>query len=314
MTRIAFLVALALAATLPTTWAQAQNIRSFVSAASGSDSNPCNRTAPCRTFQHAHDVTNGGGEINTLDPGGYGTVTITKAISIISGTGGASILVPSSGSGITINAGATDGVIIRGLIIESNGASATFAITFNSGGSLVVDDCLIHGLSFGGIYFVPNASSSLSVSHTVVANIPSNNGIFVSGTTANANVNAALSHVEMHNLSGGVTADGRGSPGGSITVSVADSTMNNTSSAVNAIWDTGAAPVVVTLTRSVIANNGTGLNAFGANATIRLAASTVSGNSDGWTTFASGSVLSAGDNTIEGNASFQSAPPTYSKK
>ena len=60
--------------------AQAQT-RVFV-AAQGSDSNPCTFAAPCRTFQHAHDMVAAGGEIDVLDPAGYGAVIITKSISI----------------------------------------------------------------------------------------------------------------------------------------------------------------------------------------------------------------------------------------
>jgi hypothetical protein len=111
-------VALTLLATAPITSAQAQNTRSFVSAQSGSDSNPCTRSAPCRTFAFAITQTNAGGEINTLDPGGYGTLTINKSISIVSGLGEAGVLVPSGQVGITINAGATDIINLRGLIIE----------------------------------------------------------------------------------------------------------------------------------------------------------------------------------------------------
>ena len=102
MERIAYLAAVALmfAAALPTTPAQAQNNRSFVSAQSGLDTNPCTRTSPCRTFAHALTQTNAGGEINTLDPGGYGSVTIDRAISIVSGLGDAGVLVPSGGTGL----------------------------------------------------------------------------------------------------------------------------------------------------------------------------------------------------------------------
>src|SRR5260370_803082 len=86
--------------------AQALNTRSFISA-NGVDTNPCTRPAPCRTLQTAHDGTSAGGEINMLDPAGYGTVIISKAISIVNdGVGSAGILVPNGGTGITIDAGA----------------------------------------------------------------------------------------------------------------------------------------------------------------------------------------------------------------
>src|SRR5262249_4943843 len=97
--------------------AQAQT-RVFVSA-TGSDSNPCTFAAPCRAFQHAHDVVAAGGEIDVLDPAGYGAVTITKAISI-QGHGFAGIAVPSGGTGIFINAGAFDRVHLAGLLIDGS--------------------------------------------------------------------------------------------------------------------------------------------------------------------------------------------------
>ncbi len=90
----------------------AQATRTFVSSA-GSDTNDCSRVAPCRSFAAAIGKTNTGGEINTLDPGGYGPVTITKSISIVSGLGEAGILVPPAGTGITINAGPNDRVNLR---------------------------------------------------------------------------------------------------------------------------------------------------------------------------------------------------------
>src|SRR5262245_11327588 len=105
--------------------AHALNTRSFISA-NGSDANPCTPPLPCRTLQAAHNNTTAGGEINMLDPAGYGTVNITKAISIVNdGVGSAGILVPASGTGITINAGATDKINLRGLIIEGAGIGAT---------------------------------------------------------------------------------------------------------------------------------------------------------------------------------------------
>src|SRR6267142_5664869 len=48
----------------------------------GDDANPCSRIAPCKTFAGAISKTFTNGEIDCLDPGGFGTVTITKAIEI----------------------------------------------------------------------------------------------------------------------------------------------------------------------------------------------------------------------------------------
>ena len=80
----------------------------------GDDVNPCSRTAPCKTFAGAISKTAAGGEINVLDPGGYGTVTITKSMTLNCGLTLGSILGMGS-PGVTIKAGANDRVTLRGL-------------------------------------------------------------------------------------------------------------------------------------------------------------------------------------------------------
>jgi hypothetical protein len=96
------------------TLARAQASRTWVSGV-GDDANPCSRTAPCLTFAGAILSTAAGGEINVLDPGGFGTVTITKAISIISDNVEAGVLVSSGANGIVVNVGSTDQVVLDGL-------------------------------------------------------------------------------------------------------------------------------------------------------------------------------------------------------
>jgi hypothetical protein len=61
--------------------AAAQATRTWVSGV-GDDANPCSRTAPCKTFAGAISKTAAGGEINCLDSGGFGSVTITRSVSI----------------------------------------------------------------------------------------------------------------------------------------------------------------------------------------------------------------------------------------
>ena len=56
---------------------QAQASRTWVSGV-GDDANPCSRTAPCKTFAGAISKTATNGEINCIDPGGFGAVVITK--------------------------------------------------------------------------------------------------------------------------------------------------------------------------------------------------------------------------------------------
>ena len=168
---------LVLAAALSASPAQAQNARSFVSG-HGSDTNPCTLASPCRTFAQALNVTNAGGEIDALDPAGYGAMTITKAVSIVNdGVGTVGVIVPSGGTGITVNAGAGDAVSLRGLSIEGNGTGQT-GIQFNTGKSLTVENCVIRHMTGDGIdFYSTTATSALTASNSLVAD-NGNDGIF----------------------------------------------------------------------------------------------------------------------------------------
>src|SRR5512139_943857 len=85
-------------------------------ASHGNDANLCTLTSPCRSFSHAVDVADAGGEVIVLDTGGYGSVTITKSISIIAPVGMyASVTFSSNTNGITIDAGEYGSVLIKGL-------------------------------------------------------------------------------------------------------------------------------------------------------------------------------------------------------
>lgn len=99
--------------------AAAQATRTWVSGV-GDDVNPCSRTAPCKTFAGAISKTAASGEINCLDPGGFGSVTITKSIAIVcDGTGGG--ILAALTNGIIVNAGDKDKVLLSGLDINGGG-------------------------------------------------------------------------------------------------------------------------------------------------------------------------------------------------
>src|SRR5919197_5265586 len=104
--------------------AQAQASRTWVSGV-GDDANPCSRTAPCKTFAGAISKTAAGGEIDALDQGGFGAVTITKSITI-DGTGTFASVLASGTNGVNVNiaVGAADPlrqVRLRGLSINGAG-------------------------------------------------------------------------------------------------------------------------------------------------------------------------------------------------
>src|SRR5215471_7603026 len=113
------LIALLVAGLATASVAQAQAPRTWVSGV-GDDANPCSRTAPCKTFAGAISKTANNGEIDVLDPGGFGAVTITKSITIDGRPVEAGVLV-SGTNGIVVAATASDKVILRGLDFNGSG-------------------------------------------------------------------------------------------------------------------------------------------------------------------------------------------------
>src|SRR5882724_153052 len=100
--------------------ASAQASRTWVSGV-GDDANPCSRTAPCKTFAGAISKTAPGGEIDALDPGGFGGLTITKAITLDGGCGQVATVLVSGTNGIVVSAGTNDTIILRNLRINGIG-------------------------------------------------------------------------------------------------------------------------------------------------------------------------------------------------
>lgn len=132
--------------------AQAQATRTWVSGV-GDDVNPCSRTAPCKTFAGAISKTATGGEINALDSGGFGAVTITKSITI-DGTGMLASIIATAVTGITINipetADPARSVRIRGLSINGAG-SGKYGINVVAANRVSIEDTVIDGFNLNGI-------------------------------------------------------------------------------------------------------------------------------------------------------------------
>src|SRR5690242_17120526 len=124
-------------------WAQAS--RTWVSGV-GDDANPCSRTAPCKTFAGAISKTASGGEINCLDPGGFGAVTITKSIAIDCSEVFGSVLV-SGTNGIVISAAGIK-VVLRNLDIQGLAVSPT-GVNILTAADVVIDHCRIAGFTTG---------------------------------------------------------------------------------------------------------------------------------------------------------------------
>src|SRR5580765_7496043 len=152
--------------------AGAQASRTWVSGV-GDDANPCSRTAPCKTFAGAISKTAAGGEIDALDPAGYGAVTITKGITIDGGGGQVASVLVSGTNGIVVQAGPSDVVILRNLRINGIGTGIN-GIRFLSGKDLNVENCFIFGFTQNGIDIALNQATPASVH--VIDTILKNNG------------------------------------------------------------------------------------------------------------------------------------------
>jgi hypothetical protein len=287
----------------------AQATRTWVSGV-GDDANPCSRTAPCKTFAGAISKTLAGGEISVLDPGGFGGVTITKAISLTNDfVGEAGVLVAGT-NGITVAAGASDVVNVRGLIIDGIGSGLS-GIQFNSGAALHVQNCVIKNfVGTAGIAFTPSSAAQLFVLDTVVSNNGSaaaGGGILVANLNAGASaVQATLNRVEVEGNGFGIKMDGTTGTG-QIHGTVRDSTAAGNSG--NGIWATSpSAGVFVSVDSSAAINNSaTGVLANGSSL-ILLNYSVVTGNSTGVSFTSGASLQSYKNNSIDANLVANGAP------
>jgi hypothetical protein len=251
--------------------AEAQSNFTFVSG-SGLDTNPCSLQAPCRSFAAAVLVTNPGGQVTMLDPAGYGTVTITKAISIVNDGGGeAGINAPgASQDAITINAGAGDVVNLRGLTLNGVGTGRN-GISFNHGGALNIQNCVIRGFALTAVLAQPTTSAAVTIADTIVSN--NNEGIVINalGGTQTAYIERT---VAIGNPSGGIGLDAAVSA--TLRGTIVDSVATGASGASG--FAVGGAGATVTLINSKAINNFTGLN-VGSGATMYISETTVAGNS-----------------------------------
>jgi hypothetical protein len=292
--RIAAVVSMISAVCLFPSVVYAQATRTWVSGV-GDDANPCSRTAPCKTFAGAISKTAARGEIDTLDPGGFGGVTITKSITIDGTSGLAGVLV-SGTNALVVNAGSSDVVILRNLDINGVGTGLA-GILILAAGDVRVENCKIYGFSGRGIDD-RRSSGELFVTNTVVSNNGQTGILALSGGGSTLNVN--LDHVQMHN--NGNT--GFAITGGTRAMVIHSSATSNTSHGFYA--DSGA---VLDLDNSVsFGNVNTGLSAL-SGATIRLSNSAVTNNGTGLYAAPGANILSYGSNRIAGNST-GNGPPT----
>jgi len=208
-------------ATLFSVPAKAQATRTWVSGV-GDDANPCSRTAPCKTFAGAISKTATGGEINVLDPGGFGAVTITKSIQIRSEEVEAGVLV-SGTNGIVVSVGATDKVLLEGLDIEGLGTGLD-GVKMTGTGELFIRKCSIRNFTLTGVKVAGAANARVFVEGSVITG--NSVGVIVKGIGGVANTAIVEHSVVENNTTAAVEVEGAS------TVFLSGSTLTGSPSSI----------------------------------------------------------------------------------
>jgi len=222
----------------------AQATRTWVSGI-GDDANPCSRTAPCKTLAGAIVKTATGGEINVLDPGGFGAVTITKSITIDGGGVIGSIL-SSATNGIIVNA-PNSLVTIRNFSI--NGAGTTLGINgirILAVKKLLVENCTLSNFSANGIDFNSTTAADIMINNTTISN--ANGGISYTGPSSSTG-SAGFTVIDGCHIQGITTT---GITIGAGTATISNSVISGCSVGVKS--NTGAA---AHLSGNLVTNNAT---------------------------------------------------------
>ena len=232
--------------------AQAQATRTWVSGV-GDDANPCSRTAPCKTFAGAISKTADCGEIDALDPGGFGAVTITKSITI-DGTGTLAGILASLTTGVIINASDNTKVItLRGLSI--NGAcNGLRGINILQAKTVNIEDCVIFRFAGNGIQSTDADGLTLNIRETVIRDNTGDGINVVAATAGRANV--MLDHVRLSGNTNGLHARS-----GSVVSAMNCVFSNNTAVGVFADNTVAASFAVARVQRSQIHGNNVGVQA-----------------------------------------------------
>ena len=266
--------------------AHAQATRTWVSGV-GDDVNPCSRTAPCKTFAGAISKTAANGEIDCLDPGGFGAVTITKSMTIDCGgvTGG---ILSSLVNGVIVNAGVNDRIVLRNLNIQGVG-NGTTGIRFLGGLHLTLDNVRIQGTTGIGVDVNKSASGNLYMHDAYITQT----GTAVRLFTGAGGINAILNNVRIDAVNG----NGLEVASGSTVATIANSAITNVTG--SALITTGGG--FINADKNVFAKNATGANASVAGSSIRISNNAFDDNGTALAAAGGGTISSSNTNTVVGN-------------
>jgi nitrous oxidase accessory protein NosD len=261
--------------------------RSFVSAQTGSDLNPCTPTSPCRTFARALTVTQVDGELIVLDSGGYGpNLTINQGVQIQAPAGVYAGITTTTGDAITVNAPSAS-VVLKGLTI--NHAGGTDAIAITAVQALHVENCTITGFSSGIVFDV---AGSLFVRESTFRR-NSESGILLN--TSTGIVLASIDHCTFEKNDNGVWVDGNAKA--TVRGSLAFGQTHTG-------YRSQIAGSELTVENCVATHNANGISAF-TSGVVRVSNSTVTNNGIGFRN-PDGTFLSRTNNTVEGNTTDKS--------
>lgn len=278
------LLAVALVMVLFSAMASAQASRTWVSGV-GDDANPCSRTAPCKTFAGAISKTAAGGEIDCLDPGGFGAVTITKSITIDCDSGAGGVLV-SGTNGVVISANSsTDTIILRNLTLQGIGTGFN-GLQILSAKNVHLEDVVVQGFTQSGINVAAGASIQVSGRDVVINNCTT--GLSAGTTAGNAIVDFANAQF---------SGNGTGALGHANSLITLQNSAISLNSSFGINQDAGGSQI--NLSNSVLSSNATAVKSV-TGSTIRIIGNTFAQNGTALNS-GGGAILTDGNNTNAGN-------------
>ena len=265
--------------------AQAQATRTWVSGV-GNDANPCSRTAPCKTFAGAYSKTAAGGEIDAMDPGGFGTVTIAKSLTIDGGGGQvASILNTTATNGIVVSAGAGT-VTISNLTINGAGSGLN-GIRVLTAATVSIVNTIVAGNTGSGIDIEPSGAGAQVYLSNVNVHDNGTNGILVKGTGGVA-AQLTMDNVFLAKNVNGLRVEDGGKVG------VMRTTVTGATNGIQAVSASTASAIVVK--SSMVSGNTNGLVTSGANASIVISDMAIYNNATAGISSPTGTVYTFGNN------------------
>jgi hypothetical protein len=306
----------------PSTFAASNRV--FVKS-SGMDVGTCLITAPCRSFNYAMSQVLASGEVIAIDTAGYGVFTISQPVNVFAAPGVTAFIAVTGGTGITVAAGSSDVVVLRGLALTGVGGS--IGVDFQSGVSLSLENCVINGFANQGVRAARTNDLSnprLRIEHSTIRETTIGSGVLTRNTGAGMpppySIFLTIAHSSIaENHGDGLTA-------GDNTHGVVTDTVfsgNHFGAQVGTSADNSAP--AVNFERCAFSQNDTAITAGSGGiqvmirGTARIAHNIITGNSLALLEYLDGSIMTMTSmgivtNTIEGNGGLGTFSGSYTAK